>query len=277
MSINSIPELNNKIWGIKRRQFVLVAARTSHGKSLFMNQIAWDLADQGKRVLFLSLEMDVSSLQERLFCNVCEVNNTFLLRGGFSNDKQTRDKWDVFVKLMENSTLEYSDQIGRNWDEIDSIVTNLDPKPDVVVLDHINEISSGSARDKRQAIDDYLIHLRALCVKNNFALIVGAQINRSGQGEANKEPKSYQLKESGKLEETADLLLLLYWQHKDDETKNKNLYKIIVSKNRNGWTGSLKAKITPEIYRISDWTETDEISLKARPKLITENPGVWDE
>lgn len=270
MSITSLPELNDKIWGIKRRQFTLVAARTSHGKSLFMNQLAWDLADQRKNVLFLSLEMDVNSLQERLFCNICNVTNTFLLRGGFSKDEQTISKWKTFESLMENSSLEYSDQIGRNWDEIDTLITNLDPKPDVVFLDHINEISSSGARDKRQAIDDYIIHLRELCIRNSFALIVGAQINRSGQGETNKEPKSYQLKESGKLEETADLLMLLYWQHKDDETKNKNLYKIIVSKNRNGWTGWVKTRIDPEYYRLSDWTELDEIQSKGKTERVAQ-------
>ncbi len=60
-SITSIPSLNEKIWGIKRREMTIVGARTSQGKSLFMNQLAWDLADQGHKVLYLSLEMDVSS------------------------------------------------------------------------------------------------------------------------------------------------------------------------------------------------------------------------
>ena len=62
MSITTIPSLNFKIWGIKKREMTLVAARTSMGKSAFMNQLAWDLAVNNHKVLYLSLEMDVHAL-----------------------------------------------------------------------------------------------------------------------------------------------------------------------------------------------------------------------
>lgn len=257
-AITSIPSLNDKIWGIKRQEMTIVGARTSQGKSLFMNQLAWDLADQGHKVLYLSLEMSVCALQERLFCNVMKVPNYKILRGAFSEDKTIQNKWDMFCELANNSFLEYSDQIGRNWSQLDELVTSLNPKPDIIILDHINEISTGNVRDRRQAVDDYLIKFREMCIHNNFAGIVGAQINRSGQYDTGKEPRMSQLKESGKLEECADLVLLLYWEHKDNENKDKSAYQIFIEKNRGGWTGKIKLKIEPEYYNLSDWTQLDE-------------------
>lgn len=257
-SITSIPSLNEKIWGIKRREMTIVGARTSQGKSLFMNQLAWDLADQGHKVLYLSLEMDVSSLQERLFCNVMRVENYKIQRGAFSQDTSIQKRWEMFCELADKLFLEYSDQIGRNWAQLDELITSLNPKPDIIILDHINEISTGNVRDRRQAVDDYLIKFREMCIHNNFAGIIGAQIDRSGQYDTSREPRMSQLKESGKLEEGADLVLLLYWEHKDNETKDKNSYQIFVEKNRGGWTGKIKLKIEPEYYNLSDWTQMDE-------------------
>lgn len=265
-SITSIPSLNDKIWGIKRREMTIVGARTSQGKSLFMNQLAWDLADQGHKVLYLSLEMDVCALQERLFCSVMRVPNYKILRGAFSEDHEIKNKWETFCNLAEEVFLEYSDQVGRNWKQLEDLIDSLNPKPDILILDHINEISTGNVRDRRQAVDDYLIKFRGMCIHNNFAGIIGAQINRSGQYDTSKEPRMSQLKESGKLEEGADLVLLLYWEHKDNEEKNKNAYQILVDKNRGGWTGKIKLRIDPEFYRLSDWTDLDEYNERNKSK-----------
>src|SRR3990167_271237 len=226
LSITKIPDLNKKIWGLRRGELTLVAARTSHGKSAFMNQIAWDLACGGKKVLYLSLEMDVPSLQERLFCNVFKIDNEQIYRGAFKREEEIRNKWMRFMGLLESGNLEYCDFLGKTWREVDSLITNLDPKPDVLILDHVNEIMSGNMRDRRTAVDDYLIHFRSILVANRIAGIMGAQINRTGQNDSNKEPKSYNLKETGKLEEAADLILLLHWEWKDDDRKDKNMFRV---------------------------------------------------
>lgn len=263
LKITSLPDLNNLVFGLKRGEMTLVASRTSHGKSLFLNQIAWDIADCGKKVLFLGLELSVHVMQERLFCNIMQVENSFLRRGGFNHSADVQSKWDIFTNMMNKSYLEYSDQIGRTWEEINLLITNLEHKPDVIIIDHINEISSKNIRDRRQAIDDYLLNIRALSIKHNFALVIGAQINRSGQMDSSKDPKLYQLKESGRLEESCDMAILLYWSHKDDDTKAKDKYQIEVAKNRNGETGKITAKIHPQYYRLEPWTDLDEISEKA--------------
>ena len=252
MPITTIPSLDKMIWGIKRRELTVVAGRTSMGKSAFMNQLAWDLAGSKMNVLYLSLEMDVPSLQERLFCNVCEVENFALIKGAYSAVPEIQQKWLEFEGMVEDRRLEYCDYIGRTWKEIDDMLMGLHKKPDVIVIDHINEIMSANIKDRRSVIDDYILHLREMSVRDNFALILGAQINRMGQTEANKEPQLHQIKESGAVEQVCDLALLLWWPHKENEKNPKNIFKVTIAKNRNGWTGHIKIKYEPEFYRFSD-------------------------
>ena len=68
-------EINHKLFGLKRGRLHLIGARSSHGKSAMSLQIAYDLASQGKKVLFLSLEMTNAEMVERIFCNVYKINN----------------------------------------------------------------------------------------------------------------------------------------------------------------------------------------------------------
>lgn len=265
MPIAMIPSLNKMIWGIKRRELTIVAGRTSMGKSAFMNQLAWDLANGGKKVLYLSLEMDVPSLQERLFCNICEVNNVELIKGAYATIPAIREKWETFETRIQLKRLEYCDYIGRTWKQIDDMLASLTQKPDVVIIDHINEIMSQSVRDRRQIIDDYILHLREMAIRDGFAAILGAQINRMGQTETNREPQLHQIKESGKVEESCDLALLLWWPWKDNEKNPKNIFKVTIAKNRNGWTGHIKIKYEPEYYKFSDLTEEYK-DMKIKPK-----------
>ena len=75
MQITSMPTLNEKIWGLHRKEFIVLGGRTSQGKSNLALQIASDVAKQGLQVYFLSLEMSEQSIIERLFCNLAMINN----------------------------------------------------------------------------------------------------------------------------------------------------------------------------------------------------------
>ena len=89
----SLPELNKKMWGVRAGRMTVIAARTSVGKSAFAMQIAWDLASQKIPILFLSLEMSIDELIERLFCHVCRIDNFDMLSGKFN---QHKDDWEDY-------------------------------------------------------------------------------------------------------------------------------------------------------------------------------------
>lgn len=252
MPINSIPELNDKLWGWQRGKFYIIAARPSIGKSAFSLQMAYDQALQGRRVLFLSLEMTVVDMIERLFCHACQVNNTEILRGGFNKHSQS---FEDFYNKLESLQLVLSDCIGKETEEIESMIAKMSIKPDVIIVDHLNAIKSSGFNTKLD-IDAYVDYLRTMTKKNNLVTILCCQINRVGQDDKDKTPKLHDLKGSGNLEEAADIVILLHWPFKYRTAKDTKIrstdFMAIVGKNRNGPTGYIKLSVSPETYTYKD-------------------------
>src|SRR3990167_11193215 len=94
---------NKKIHRLQKRKLTVIGARTSHAKTSFALQMAYDVASQGKEVLFLSLEMDKVDMLERLFCNIKRVDNYQLLTGNFECDYQK--EWEEFTILIKTIPL----------------------------------------------------------------------------------------------------------------------------------------------------------------------------
>lgn len=248
LSLNTLPTFNRKIWGLKTGLTIL-GARTSMGKSALALQLAFDLAFQRKEVLFLSLEMNVESMVERLFCNVMEVDNFDMLTGKLKIDLEYQEKWKAFSSLM-NIPLMLSCGIGKTFTEINEILGLLEPKPKVIIVDYIQAIRG--QRNEREDMNEYIRLFRELCLKNKIAGILCSQISRAVFEDGNREPALANLKGTGVLEEHADTVILLHWQHFYDEKANPNTYKIIIAKQRNGRTGEYLLHYQPEYYRFYD-------------------------
>ena len=225
-------------------------------KSAFVAQIAFDLADQGKRVLFLSLEQGIEELIERIFCNRMSVDNFDLLRGRFKTDNKIKLKWETFGDVAGKIPLIITDGIGKTFKEVNTIIELFEPKPDVIILDFIQHIAR-KANESREMMNEYIRHFREICLRNNIAGVLCSQINRLAMKDSNREPSLATLKETGTLEEAADLVLLLHWDYfytSDLTTRNK--FKITVAKNRNGRTGVCEVFYIPEYYK---FTEDEEL------------------
>lgn len=254
MPISCLAELNDKLWGFHKRKFYIIAARPSIGKSGFAIQLAYDQAMQGKRVLFLSLEMNVEDILERLFCHVYKVDNQVILRGGFNKYEQD---FEDFCQKVNRMKFVISDCIGHTHEEIDNILLNLETKPDIIFIDHLNAIKSLNFNAKVD-IDNYIQGLCTMAKKNNIVMVLCCQINRDNQKDDDKTPQLHELKGSGNIEEAADVVLMLHWPYKykrndkKDENITKKDYIVIVGKNRNGPTGYIDLHFKPELYLWSD-------------------------
>ena len=284
LRITTMPELNRKMWGLHKRKLTLIGARTSNGKSQMAINLAHDMATQGKRVFFLSLEMPRERILERMFCISEEVENVDLLKGEFNKDENIRVKFEGFKNKVKKMKIYISDCIGRDWDWMEQEVFPLfKEKPvDVVIIDHIQEIRGG--QNQKQAMDNYIEKLRESAIRNNYALILCSQINRDSQSEkTNKtlEPKLHHLKGSGYLEESADIVILLHWAfHYSKEADDKvdpEEFIVHVAKNRDGMTGYIKMKYTPKFCRIRDYVEDYSKKEQIEQKDITESKINWEE
>ena len=248
LPILSMPQLNKKLWGLRKGRLTVIGARTSHGKSAFVSQLACDLASQKKSILFLSLEMCQEEMQERVLCYSQMIDNYHLLTGHHDSYKH---KIEEHPDNISKWNLSFSDCIGKTWKEIDAFLSGIKSKPDIIILDYVQAIKAEGKNDKEN-LDEYIRHFREMAIRHNFAGILCSQVNRANQDskDKDKDPKLHQLKGTGVLEEHADVVILLYWKNK--QTKE---YQLEVAKNRNGRTGFIKLTYTPQFYLFKECEE----------------------
>lgn len=250
MPIKSISRLDGFLWGLHRQEMLVIAARPSNHKSVMAIQIAWDMAKQGRNVYFMSLEMAVPRIIERIFTNECLVDNATLWRGAIKNDTIVADKYALFKEQLSKTKLVLSDMIGRTAQDVKMVEDAFERHPDVIVIDHLNEISGGD--NKYQAIEQYLGKIREMAIRRNVALVVCSQVNRSSRMDDDKKPQLHQIKGSGSIEEKADCCIMLHYPYFYDKSENINELQVIVAKNRYGATGHAKLYVHPQYSRISD-------------------------
>lgn len=238
--------MNRKIWGLHKKKLTVLGARTSQGKSAFALQIAYDVALQGIPVLFLSLEMYEEDVIERIFCLSEKADNYDLLTGKF---EKYFEHWENFKKKLDGIPLVVTDMLGKTCQDVGKFLDNLTIKPSLIIIDHIQEAKHANLNNQKEIIEEYLKSLRVMAIKHNFSLVVCSQINRASQSETiGGEPQVHHLKNSGYIEEGADVILLLHWPWHYTNSGDKNNFVINVAKNRNGRTGRIHVKYKPESY-----------------------------
>ena len=254
LAISSLPELDNKIWGLRKKKLVVVGARPSMGKSTFMLQIAWDFVLQGKKVYFFTLEMTKEECLERLFCIDQRVDNFILHTGKITEMQHLPDiqrKIEDFNKNINTDKLIFIESYGKTFREINEVVDGIGDA-EVVILDYIQMIKEKTT--SKEAIDEYIKDLRNYAIRKNFCAIIGSQINRGTfDGKKITFPELHELKGSGCLEEVCDLAFLLHWHYfytREDAIKKD--YWVRVAKNRGGRTGVFNCLFEPEFYQIKE-------------------------
>jgi len=250
MPIKSIPRLDGFLWGLHRQEMLVIAARPSNFKSVMAIQIAWDMAKQGRSVYFMSLEMAVPRIIERIFTNECLVDNGLIWRGAIANDPVIAEKYRQFKDQLSATKMVLSDMIGRTAQDVKMVEDAFERHPDVIVIDHLNEISGGE--NKYAAIETYLGKIREMAIRRNVALVICSQVNRSSRTDDDKKPQLHQIKGSGSVEEKCDCCLMLHYPYFYDKSENVNELQVIVAKNRYGATGHAKLYVHPQYSRISD-------------------------
>lgn len=264
--LKTLPALNRKIWGLHSKKLTIIAARTSNGKSAMALQLAYDTASQGISTLFVSLEMYEEDVIERLFCLERRVSNECLRSGKFA---EVEKDWDDFKKNVEEMPFVITDMLGKDWKEIDAYLQNLTIKPRVIIIDHLQEARGALSLNQKEVIDEYLKTLRIMAIRDNFALIICSQINRAAQGQSSKEPQLHNLKNSGYIEEGADIVILLHWPWHATKSGDKSNYIINVAKNRNGRTGWINVKYKPEYYLF--YEEPESVKEEKEPQVDWQN------
>jgi len=257
LPIKSLPSLNEKLHGLPRGKMLTVGARTSMGKTAFVLQLVYDMIEAQKKVMYMSFEMTPEEVIERMFCHRYKISNTDLLKGNFEH---CQPDWTNFERYIKNIQFVFASDFGKTWQEIDDLISKLENKPDVVIIDYIQAIA-GSSTQGKQFIDEYIRRFKQLAAENHFCGILVSQLNRNNPDNKDKSPKLHELKGSGNLEDHSDVVILLDWVCKHSETDDESLYYVNIAKNRNGRTGYLKMSFEPKHYYFNERDEEKQQTM----------------
>ena len=260
-----IGDLDRVITGLNRSDLILLAARPGMGKTSFALNIARNAACTSKKtVAFFSLEMSKEQLASRLLSTEALISGT-KLRTGKLNDEE----WSRLIPasdVLSKAELYLDDTPGITITEMKSRLRRL-RNLDLVVIDYLQLMGSGRRIDNRvQEISEITRNLKILAKEMNVPVITLSQLSRAAEQRTDHRPQLSDLRDSGSIEQDADIVLFLYregyYSEKSAEqaapTADMNSGECIVAKNRHGEAKSVKLHWQGEFMRFTGTEARDE-------------------
>lgn len=228
-------ELDRNCAGFYRNNLIVVGARTSIGKSSFLINLATKFIREKRRVLFVSAEMSWDEILDRMMADISGFNVSQLRRG----DLSSADLPKLINSLSEITDLPMWGIEGGRMSLSRLRMAIEVTKPDIIFVDFIQRFTPPNYNiSKASYISDVANDLKSIAMERKVVVIAASQLNREVEkgGKEDTEPRLDHLKESGGIEEAADVVLLL--KAKDDiPGENFRRIKVYIRKNRNGPTG----------------------------------------
>lgn len=249
-------ELDYNTAGLQPSDLILIAARPSMGKTAFVLNLAQNICfKQDKAVLIFSLEMSQEQLVNRLLALESHVKAQSI-RTGNVTDKD----WEGLVEgasVIGESKLLIDDTPGISIGELRSKCRKYALSNDIkiIIIDYL-QLMSGDGRhsdSRQQEISDISRSLKALARELNVPVIALSQLSRAVEKREDHRPMLSDLRESGAIEQDADVVMFLY---RDDyynkETDKKNIAEVIIAKQRNGPIGTTELVWLPELTKFAN-------------------------
>ena len=251
-----LADLDRVTLGLNKSELILIAARPGMGKtSIALNMALHAALNEHKTVAIFSLEMSREQLVMRLLSRAALVPSQNLLTGQLS-DQQWRDITDAAtaisatdIRIDDNPTLTVSDMNAQC-----RRVANLG----LVVIDYLQLMQSAgsghtwSNESRTQAVSDISRMLKIMAKELNVPVICLSQLSRANESRQDKRPMLSDLRESGAIEQDADVVIGLYRDgYYNKESENPNLAEAIILKNRKGQTGTVELLWLPEYTSFS--------------------------
>lgn len=246
------PSLDALTNGFQKGDFIIVAARPSMGKTAFVLNMAknMSISSEHRSVAFFSLEMSREQLVQRLLCSTALVDSGKIRTGRISTQKEWTQLATAASVLMD-APLWIDDTPGISVGEIRSKCRRLKAEHglDIIMIDYLQLMQSKnvsrSGDNRQQEISDISRSLKSLARELNVPVIALSQLSRSVEARQDHRPFLSDLRESGSLEQDADMVSFLYREayynrEIEDDDPRKNETEIILAKNRNGPVDTVK-------------------------------------
>jgi len=250
------PELDDLTGGMTRGEITVIAGRPGHFKSTTMLNVVRNLIHSGYKVLVMNREMSNVEMMKKLIVLESESLSYEKIRIGELNENDT----DMLEQSKQRIRKNYQNLVMfDNIFDIDGSMREIRKhSPDVVVDDYIGLVSVSGIDDNRIRIDNIMKQYKWSAKRNNMAVLLVSQLNRECETRANKRPLLRDLRDSGSIEQDAEIILFMYyeWRYYLQESEAGEYgIEMILGKNRYGKSGRVKMGVAGDrckIYSSSD-------------------------
>ena len=243
-------DVDAAISGLNDSDLILLAARPGMGKtSMALNILLHAGKYSGKSVVFFSLEMSREQLVMRLISNEAFVDNKKLVTGRLSEDDW--DKVAAAAAALNQTRIYIDDNPSLSVADMNAKCRRVE-NLGLVVIDYLQLMQSAGGRqyageNRQQVVSDISRALKIMAKELNVPVLCLSQLSRANESRSNKRPMLSDLRESGAIEQDADIVMFLYREdYYDENTENHNLAECIIAKNRHGETRTVELQWLPQ-------------------------------
>ncbi|HOJ39086.1 MAG TPA: replicative DNA helicase [bacterium] len=250
-------DLDNATTGLQPSDLIIIASRPSMGKTSLACNIALNVSDAGLASLIFSLEMSKEQLVQRLLCVEARVNLHDLRKGRLSD--QERVNLLMAASRLEKARIFIDDAPALNVFELRARARRLKAKENIqlVIVDYLQLMRGrGRAENKQQEVSEISASLKALAKELKIPVIAISQLSRETEKREGKRPELSDLRESGAIEQDADLVLLLYRDevYHPDDVESRNKAEVNIAKQRNGPIKTITLTFLKEFTRFENYS-----------------------
>ncbi len=252
-------DIDKKLAGLQRSDLIVVAARPSMGKTTLMLNFALNIATRAKQgaVLYFSLEMSKEQLVDRLLAAEANVD-AWKLRTGEGLNDQDFERLSAAMGGLAEAPIFIDDTSGITVSDLRTKARRLHHQHPLaaIMVDYLQLMSGGSRfvsqANRVQEISEISRSLKILARELNVPVVAASQLSRSVESRNPPIPQLADLRESGSIEQDADIVAFIYRPHYYDESADPNVTEIHIKKHRNGPSGNLKIFFDRDKQRFRD-------------------------
>ncbi len=246
-------DLDEITCGLQKGELIVIAARPSMGKTSFMLNVAENVGMGNKMpVLMFSMEMSALQIAKNMLCSTAEVD-AHLMRTGMISD-QDWVKLPMAMANLSESPISIDDTPGLGLLEIRAKARRFKSQKNIqlIIIDYLQLMEGNSAESRQQEITSISRGLKSLARELNIPVVAISQLNRSVEQREGHKPRMSDLRESGAIEQDADVVMLLHREDYYDPMKNPGLVELNIVKQRNGPTGKINLKFLKNMLRFKN-------------------------
>ncbi len=267
-------DLDNKLAGLQPADLIILAARPSMGKTTFALDIARQVAKNNHPVGIFSLEMSKEMLVDRMICAEAGVDLWRMRTGRLSEQEDDFTKIGHAMAVLAEAPIFIDDSASANIMEVRTKARRLKAEHglDLIIIDYLQlmEGRNRTSENRTQEVSEISRALKSLARELNVPVLALSQLSRAVELEKPPKPKLAHLRESGSIEQDADVVLFIYreymYKREDIDPDRRYIAEVIVAKHRNGPTGTVELIFNEEKVRFENKAK-DSTPLPPEPPL----------